>query len=125
MPPGTRPHTASAQRGTNVAVSKRTRFALQVQKPTGEEGTEGGSKESTVSGMDLGVSPSTVNPGGGLRSPRGGGEVLVDLAVRLHEGDEEQVGRVGWMGRSHGKGWAGQGVEGRGGEHRLGREPRV
>ena len=73
MPPGTRPHTASAQRGTNVAVSKRTRFALQVQKPTGEEGTEGGSKESTVSGMDLGVSPSTANPGGGLRSPRGGG----------------------------------------------------
>ena len=74
VPPGTRPLTASAQRGTNVAVSKRTRFALQVQKPTGEEGTEGGSKESTVSGMDLGVSPSTANnPGGGLRSPRGGG----------------------------------------------------
>ena len=74
VPPGTRPQTASAQRGTNVAVSKRTRFALQVQKPTGEEGAEGGSKESTVSGMDLGVSPSTAaNPGGGLRSPRGGG----------------------------------------------------
>ena len=74
VPPGTRPLTASAQRGTNVAVSKRTRFALQVQKPTGEEGTDGGSKESTVSGMDLGVSPSTAsNPGGGLRSPRGGG----------------------------------------------------
>ena len=27
---------AAARRGTNVAVSKRTRFALQVQKPTGE-----------------------------------------------------------------------------------------
>ena len=54
-----------------------------------------------------------------------GGEVLGDLAVRLHEGDEEQVGRVGWMGRNHRKGWAGQGVEGGGGEHRLGREPRV
>ena len=26
----------AARRGTNVAVSKRTRFALQVQKPTGE-----------------------------------------------------------------------------------------
>ena len=71
VPPGSsiRPQMASAGRGTNVAVSKRTRFALQVQKPTGEEGQ--GSKESTVSGMDLGLVPSPLAGQGGLPSPRG------------------------------------------------------
>ena len=35
--PAPRPSApAQARRGTNVAVSKRTRFALHVQKPTGE-----------------------------------------------------------------------------------------
>ena len=40
-PPGRPPSVpVSARRGTNIAVSKRTRFALQVQKSTGEESSQ-------------------------------------------------------------------------------------
>ena len=43
----------------------------------------------------------------------------------IRKANREADWREGWMGRSHRKGWAGQGVEVGGGEHRLGREPRV
>ena len=116
VPPGTRPlATASAQRGTNVAVSKRTRFALQVQKPTGEEGTEGGSKESTVSGMDLGVLPSsTAGPGGGLRSPRGGGRGARRSRSPTARGGRG-AGREGGMDGAQSQALDGMGRAGRGG----------
>ena len=52
--PGPRPSVpAQARRGTNVAVSKRTRFALHVQKPTGETGSD---NDSVVT-IDNGVPP--------------------------------------------------------------------
>ena len=94
-----------------------TLFALQVQKPTGEEGVEGGSKESTVSGMDLGlvVPPSTTssaNPGGhaGLRSPRGGGR-----GARRSRSPTARGGRGGgWEGGQPLEG-AGRASGGRGG----------
>ena len=93
-----------------------TLFALQVQKPTGEEGVEGGSKESTVSGMDLGLVPpsttSSANPGGqaGLRSPRGGGR-----GARRSRSPTARGGRGGgWEGGQPLEG-AGRASGGRGG----------
>ena len=56
-PPGRPSVPASARRGTNIAVSKRTRFALQVQKPTGEED---GSLTQSPSGGD--VNGGNLNP---------------------------------------------------------------
>ena len=114
VPPGQRP-PASAQRGTNVAVSKRTRFALQVQKPTGEEEQEG-SKESTVSGMDLGTVPPGPHPPGGLRSPRGGRGARRSRSpgARGGRGGPREEGRPpgegGREGRGGGRGRAGRGA---------------
>ena len=53
----------------------------------------------------------------------GEGEVLVGLAVRLHEEGEGLVGRGDWMGPSHKqwRGWEGQGGEGEKGAPSQGR----
>ena len=78
-PPGRPSVPASARRGTNIAVSKRTRFALQVQKPTGEE--EGSLNQSPIGGdiNGRGLSPNPRGRGRGAPSrrsrspgPRGG-----------------------------------------------------
>ena len=65
----------SARRGTNLAVSKRTRFALQVQKPTGTEESFSGPASSDLPPEDQVIPGQPPGRGGELRKPRspGGG----------------------------------------------------
>ena len=63
----------SARRGTNLAVSKRTRFALQVQKPTGDsEGSFSEPASGDLPPQDH-ITGKTSGRGGEVRKPRSPG----------------------------------------------------
>ena len=72
--PGGRPSVPqSGRRGTNLAVSKRTRFALQVQKPTGDtEGSFPGPASADLPPSDQ-ITGKPSGRGGELRKPRSPG----------------------------------------------------
>ena len=72
--PGGRPSVPpSARRGTNLAVSKRTRFALQVQKPTGDtEDSFSGPASTDLPPQDQ-ITGKPSGRGGEVRKPRSPG----------------------------------------------------
>ena len=108
-----------SRRGTNIATAKRTRFALQVQKPTGEEEAGGGSVSPGVvgeSGAGLRAGPAIVRGGQARRSrspgPRGGSTTCragPELATTQQEEPSKpdlspSAGRGGRGGRGRGRG---------------------